>query len=80
MCSSDLNAVMQDMETKLTLFYYPPIDDAGFQGLYGYPVMRVSTPVDGYCKTRGFSLEDSKAMAGEIAYINGAMDSGVFIE
>ena len=77
---SGSNAVMQDMETKLTLFYYPPIDDAGFQGLYGYPVMRVAKPVDGYCKTRGFSMQDQKAMAGEIAYINGAMDSGVFIE
>lgn len=77
---SGSNAVMQDMETKLTLFYYPPIDDAGFQGLYGYPVMRVAKPVDGYCKTRGFSMQDQKAMAVEIAYINGAMDSGVFIE
>lgn len=77
---SGSNAIMQDMETKLTLFYYPPIDDAGFQGLYGYPVMRVAKPVNGYCKTRGFSMQDQKAMAGEIAYINGAMDSGVFIE
>lgn len=77
---SGSNAIMQDMETKLTLFYYPPIDDAGFQGLYGYPVMRVAKPVEGYCKTRGFSMQDQKAMAGEIAYINGAMDSGVFIE
>lgn len=77
---SGSNAMLQDMTAKLTLFYYPPIDDFGFQSLYGYPVMRVSTPASGYCKTRGFSLADEKAMAGEIAYVNRAMDSGVFIE
>lgn len=67
-------------DAQLTLLYYPPIDDAGYQGLYGYPVMRVSTPVNGYCKTRGFSCQPKGAKPDEIAYINAAMDSGVFIE
>lgn len=67
-------------EARLTLLYYPPIDDAGYQGLYGYPVMKVATPVSGYCKTRGFSCQPEGAMPDEIAYINRAMDSGVFIE
>lgn len=68
------------LKAKLTLLYYPPIDDAGYQGLYGYPVMRVSTPANGYCKTRGFSCQPVGAKPDEIAYINAAMDSGVFIE
>lgn len=68
------------LKAKLTLLYYPPIDDAGYQGLYGYPVMRVSTPANGYCKTRGFSCQPEGAKPDEIAYINAAMDSGVFIE
>lgn len=68
------------LKAKLTLLYYPPIDDAGYQGLYGYPVMRVSTPANGYCKTRGFSCQPKGAKPDEIAYINAAMDSGVFIE
>lgn len=67
-------------EAQLTLLYYPPIDDAGYQGLYGYPVMRVATPANGYCKTRGFSCQPKGAKPDEIAYINAAMDSGVFIE
>lgn len=67
-------------EAKLTLLYYPPVDDAGYQGLYGYPVMKVSTPAQGYCKTRGFSCQPLNAKPDEIAYINRAMDSGVFIE
>lgn len=68
------------LSAKLTLLYYPPIDDAGYQSLYGYPVMRVATPVQGYCKTRGFSCQPLNAKPDEIAYINAAMDSGVFIE
>lgn len=68
------------LKAKVTLLYYPPIDDAGYQGLYGYPVMRVSTPANGYCKTRGFSCQPKGAKPDEIAYINAAMDSGVFIE
>lgn len=67
-------------DAKLTLLYYPPIDDAGYQGLYGYPVMKVATPAQGYCKTRGFSCQPLNAKPNEIAYINAAMDSGVFIE
>lgn len=74
------SAMLQDMTAKLTIFYYPPIDDFGFQSMYGYPVMRVTTPANGFCKTRGFSLADSKAMVNEIAYVNRAMDSGVFVE
>lgn len=67
-------------EAKLTLLYYPPIDDEGYQKLYGYPVMKVANPVEGYCKTRGFSCQPLNAKPDEIAYINAAMDSGVFIE
>lgn len=67
-------------EAKLVLLYYPPIDDAGFQALYGHPVMRVSTPAMGYCQTNGFSCQPLNAKPDEIAYINAAMDSGVFIE
>ena len=67
-------------EAKLVLLYYPPIDDSGFQALYGHPVMRVSTPVQGYCQTNGFSCQPLNAKPDEIAYINAAMDSGVFIE
>ena len=72
--------VLLPLSAKLTLLYYPPIDDAGYQGLYGFPVMRVATPVEGYCKTRGFSCQPINAKPDEIAYINAAMDSGVFIE
>lgn len=67
-------------EAQLTLLYYPPIDDAGYQSLYGYPVMRVATPANGYCKTRGFSVAAPMATSAETAYINAAMDGGVFIE
>lgn len=67
-------------EAKLVLLYYPPIDDSGFQALYGHPVMRVSTPAMGYCQTNGFSCQPLNAKPDEIAYINAAMDSGVFIE
>ena len=74
------SALLQDMTAKLTIFYYPPVDDAGFQSVYGYPVMRVTKPTDGYCKTRGFSCQEAKAMVGELSYINRALDSGVFIE
>lgn len=67
-------------EAQLTLLYYPPIDDSGYQSLYGYPVMRVATPAAGYCKTRGFSVAAPMATGSETAYINAAMDGGVFIE
>lgn len=77
---SGASQVYLPLKAKLTLLYYPPIDDPGYQGLYGYPVMRVSTPANGYCKTRGFSCQPKGAKPDEIAYINAAMDSGVFIE
>jgi hypothetical protein len=67
-------------DAKLVLLYYPPIDDSGFQSVYGHPVMRVSTPVKGYCQTNGFSCQPLGAELDEIAYINAAMDGGVFIE
>lgn len=72
--------VQLPLEAKLTLLYYPPVDDAGFQKVYGYPVMKVAKPVQGYCKTRGFSCAPLNAKPDEISYINAAMDSGVFIE
>lgn len=67
-------------EAKLVLLYYPPIDDAGFQAVYGHPVMRVDAPAMGYCQTNGFSCQPLNAKPDEIDYINRAMDSGVFIE
>lgn len=72
-------AIGQSMDAKLTLLYFPPIDDAGFTAVYGHPVMRVATPVAGYCKTRGFSLQ-SGARGSEMIQISRMMDSGVFIE
>lgn len=72
--------VQLPLEAKLTLLYYPPVDDAGFQKVYGYPVMKVAKPVQGYCKTCGFSCAPLNAKPDEISYINAAMDSGVFIE
>lgn len=72
--------VQLPLEAKLTLLYYPPVDDAGFQQVYGYPVMKVAKPVQGYCKTLGFSCAPLNAKPDEISYINAAMDSGVFIE
>lgn len=77
---SGSSQVYLPLKARLTLLYYPPIDDAGFQKVYGYPVMKVAKPVQGYCKTRGFSCAPLGAMPDEIAYINAAMDSGVFIE
>lgn len=70
----------QSMNIELTVFYYPPIDDAGFQALYGHPVMRVTTPAAGYCKTRGFSMANSAARGSELTTISRMMDAGVFIE
>mgnify|MGYP004504425271 CR=1 FL=1 len=72
-------AIGQSMDAKLVLLYFPPIDDAVFSALYGHPVMRVATPVAGYCKTRGFSLQ-SGARGSEMVQISRMMDSGVFIE
>lgn len=65
---------------KLVLYYYAPIDDPGYQGLYGFPVMRVGSPVKGFCRTQGFSCQPSGATVNEIRAINSFMDNGVFIE
>ena len=69
----------QPLNATLCLMYYPPIDDSGFSALYGHPVMKIATPVAGFCKTRGFSLASSDRM-GDISLVNAAMDGGVFIE
>ena len=69
----------QPLTATLCLMYYPPLDDAGFSDLYGHPVMKIATPVAGFCKTRGFSLASSDRM-GDVSLVNAAMDGGVFIE
>ena len=74
-----LASLGQSLTAKLTLLYYPALDDAGFSGLYGHPVMKIATPVAGFCKTRGFSLASSDRM-GDVTLVNAAMDGGVFIE
>src|SRR5699024_6455673 len=40
---SGASACGQSMDIELSLFYYPPIDDSGFQADYGHPVMRMAT-------------------------------------
>ena len=77
---SGASACGQSMNIELSLFYYPPIDDSGFQAVYGHPVMRMATPVAGFCKTRGFQLANANARASELLTIGRYMDSGVFIE
>ena len=72
-------AAGQSMLARIELLYYPPLDDASFQRLYGYPVMRIGKPVAGYCKTRGFSIAIG-GRASEAGQINAMMDGGVFIE
>ena len=69
----------QPLNATLCLMYYPPLDDAGFSALYGHPVMKIATPVAGFCKTRCFSLASSDRM-GDVSLVNAAMDGGVFIE
>ena len=69
----------QPLTATLCLMYYQPLDDAGFSALYGHPVMKIATPVAGFCKTRGFSLASSDRM-GDVSLVNAAMDGGVFIE
>ena len=76
---SGLAGAGQPLDADLCLMYYPPLDDAGFSAVYGHPVMKVATPVAGFCKTRGFSLAVADRM-GDIASVNAAMDGGVFIE
>lgn len=72
-------AIGQSLNAKLSLFWYPPIDDPGFSAIYQHPVMRIATPQAGYCQTRGFSLVGSARVTEAVA-INQAMDGGVFIE
>lgn len=72
-------AVGQSREAKLTVLYYPPVDDTGFQAVYGHPVMRMGRPVSGYCQTRGFSMA-APARFAELAQVAAMMDGGVFIE
>ena len=74
-----LAGVGQPTNAKIAVMYYPPIDDAGFSAVYGHPVMKVATPVAGFCKTRGFSLASPDRM-GDVSMVNAAMDGGVFIE
>lgn len=72
-------ALGQNQNAILTLIYYAPIADSDFESLYGHPVYKVDYPVNGFCKTRGFSLSQGTE-AANIAYVNAAMDGGVFIE
>ena len=74
-----LASLGQPLQAKVAVLYYAPLDNAGFSGLYGHPVMKVATPVAGFCKTRGFSLAGSDRV-NDISFVNAAMDGGVFIE
>ena len=74
-----LAGVGQETNARITVMYYAPLDTSGFSALYGHPVMKVATPVAGFCKTRGFSLASSDRM-GDVSLVNAAMDGGVFIE
>ena len=69
----------QPLTATLCMMYYPPLDDANFSALYGHPVMKIATPVAGFCKTRGFSLASADRV-NDVALVNAAMDAGVFIE
>lgn len=73
-------AVGIDQKAKIIRVYYPAIGEAAIQSVYGYPVMQVAKPVNGYCKTRGFSVNEARGTAAELAEVNAFMDSGVFIE
>lgn len=72
-------AIGQTMQATLCLLYYAPLNDDAFQAAYGFPVMRMGTPVAGFCKTRGFSLA-APARLEELQQVGAFMDSGVFIE
>ena len=72
-------AIGQSMQATLCLLYYAPLNDDVFQAAYGFPVMRMGTPVAGFCKTRGFSLA-APARLEELQQVAAFMDSGVFIE
>ena len=72
-------AIAQSQSATLALIYYPAITDADFESIYGHPVFKVDTPVLGFCKTRGFSLETNEE-AQYISFVNQIMDGGCFIE
>ena len=72
-------AIAQSQNATLALIYYPAITDADFEAIYGHPVFKVDTPVLGFCKTRGFSLETNEE-AQYISFVNQIMDGGCFIE
>ena len=72
-------AIGQSMQATLCLLYYAPLNDDAFQAAYGFPVMRMGTPVAGFCKTRGFSLA-APARLEELKQVAAFMDGGVFIE
>ena len=72
-------AIGQSMQATLCLLYYAPLNDDAFQAAYGFPVMRMGTPVAGFCKTRGFSLA-APARLEELQQVAAFMDGGVFIE
>ena len=74
-----LAGVGQETVARVTVMYYAPLDEAGFSAKYGHPVMKVDTPVAGFCKTKGFSLSSADRM-GDVSMVNAAMDGGVFIE
>ena len=64
---------------SLYLLYYPPIDEAGVEGLYGHPVFSVSTPTAGYNMFRAFSV-GCNGTPDEIATINTYFNQGAFYE
>ena len=74
-----LAGVGQETVARVTVMYYAPLDEEGFSAKYGHPVMKVDTPVAGFCKTKGFSLASADRM-GDVSMVNAAMDGGVFIE
>ena len=69
----------QGLNLILTSLYYSPIEYNKFATIYGHPVMAVSKPVLGYCKTQGFSVAGN-AMDSDKSEINRYMNTGVFIE
>lgn len=64
---------------EMNLFYYPPIDESGTEGLYGHPVFSVSTPTAGYNMFRAFSVA-CNGTPDEIAVINSYFNNGAFYE
>lgn len=72
-------ALGQSTNLILTMIYWPAITDTDFEALYGHPVFKVDNPVNGFCKTRGFSISLANE-ATYAAYINTVMDGGCFIE